>query len=47
MGEKDRDYKFLNCGKSIQNYFTCMENNIAGLERDLLKRRYSLFCSKL
>ena len=33
MLEKDTDYKFLNCGKSIQNYFTCMENNVAGFTK--------------
>ena len=38
MGEKDRDYKFLNCGKSIQNYFTCMENNVAGFTKRFAKK---------
>ena len=38
MLEKDTDYKFLNCGKSIQNYFTCMENNAAGFTKRFAKK---------
>ena len=38
MLEKDTDYKFLNCGKSIQNYFTCMENNVAGFTKRFAKK---------
>lgn len=38
MLEKDIDYKFLNCGKSIQNYFTCMDNNVAGFTKRFAKK---------
>ena len=38
MLEKDTDYKFLNCGKSIQNYLTCMENNVAGFTKRFAKK---------
>ena len=38
MFENKKDYKFLNCGKSMQNYFTCMENNIAGFTKRFAKK---------
>ena len=38
MLEKDRDYKFLNCGKSIENYFTCMKSNVAGFTKRFAKK---------
>ena len=38
MLENNTDYKFLNCGKSMQNYFTCMENNIAGFTKRFAKK---------
>lgn len=38
MLQKDTDYKFLNCGKSIQNYFTCMDNNVAGFTKRFAKK---------
>ena len=36
--EKDTDYKFLNCEKSIQNYFICMDNNVEGFTKIFAKK---------
>ena len=38
------NYKFLNCGKSIENYFTCMRNNVAGFTKRFAKKGDIVYC---